>query len=267
MNAEIGVIGGSGFYRLLDEAATVEIDTPYGSPSDQIAIGRVGERSVAFIPRHGSHHTLPPAAINYRANLWALHSLGVRRVIAPSAAGSLQPELKPGDIVVCDQFVDRTSGREDTYFNAGPEVAHVSTAHAYCPVLREIASAVASSAGLTVHDRGTVVVIQGPRFSTQAESRWFSSMGWHIVNMTQYPEVALARELEMCYVNLSLVTDYDAGLEGNPDVKPVSVQDVVALFGTNIEKLRGLVLELIPSIPEERKCPCTTAMRSAFIRG
>ncbi len=248
MNAEIGVIGGSGFYRLLDDAATVEVDTPYGSPSDQIAIGRVGERSVAFMPRHGSHHTIPPAAINYRANLWALHSLGVRRVIAPSAAGSLQPELKPGDIVVCDQFVDRTSGREDTYFNAGPEVAQ-------------------SSAGLTVHDRGTVVIIQGPRFSTQAESRWFSSMGWHIVNMTQYPEVALARELEMCYVNLSLVTDYDAGLEGNPDVKPVSVQDVVALFGTNIEKLRGLVLELIPSIPEERKCPCTTAMRSAFIRG
>lgn len=265
MKAEIGVIGGSGFYRLLDDVESIRVDTPYGEPSDEIGIGRVGDRGVAFIPRHGRKHTLPPAAINYRANLWALHSLGVRRVIAPSAAGSLQPDLKPGDLVICDQFVDRTSGRKDTYFDTGPKVAHVSTAHAYCPVLRELAFTAARHAALPVHDRGTVVIIQGPRFSTYAESRWFSSMGWHLVNMTQYPEVALARELELCYVNLSLVTDYDAGLEGDPSVKPVSVEDVVALFGTNMARLRDLVLDLIPKIPEERTCECATAMKSAYI--
>ncbi|HKW69338.1 MAG TPA: S-methyl-5'-thioadenosine phosphorylase, partial [Candidatus Dormibacteraeota bacterium] len=238
MNAEIGVIGGSGFYHFLDDVESVRLDTPYGSPSDKIAVGRVGDRGVAFIARHGSRHALPPAAINYRANLWALHSLGVTRVIAPSAAGSLQPSMRPGDIVVCDQFVDRTRGRADTYFDAGPKVAHVSTAHPYCPVLRDLTVNAAKRGGLPVHDQGTVVVIQGPRFSTQAESRWFSSMGWHLVNMTQYPEVTLARELEICYVNVSLVTDYDAGLEGDPNVKPVSVNDVVALFGTNIAKVR-----------------------------
>ena len=261
------MIGGSGFYRLFDDVESVRLDTPYGSPSEDVAIGRVGDRSVAFIPRHGSHHTLPPAAINYRANLWALHSLGVTRVIAPSAAGSLQPNMRPGDIVICDQFVDRTRGRADTYFDAGPKVAHVSTAHAYCPVLRDLAVNAANRDGLPVHDRGTVVVIQGPRFSTQAESRWFSSMGWHLVNMTQYPEATLARELEMCYVNVSLVTDYDAGLAGDPSVKPVSVDDVAALFGTNIAKVRELILDLILTIPAERTCPCASAMKSAFIHG
>lgn len=267
MKAEVAVIGGSGFYKLLDDAEMVHVDTPYGEPSDDIAIGRVGERNVAFIPRHGRQHTLPPAAINYRANLWALKSIGVERVIAPSAAGSLQAGLKPGDVVICDQFVDRTSGRKDTYYDTGPKVAHVSTAHAYCPVLRVLAWAAARRIEMPVHDGGTVVVIQGPRFSTYAESRWFASMGWHLVNMTQYPEVALARELELCYVNLSLVTDYDAGLEEDPTVAPVSVEDVTALFGTNIARLRDLVLDLIPRIPAERTCSCATAMKSAFIHG
>ncbi len=267
MKAEIGVIGGSGFYRLLEDVYGLRVETPYGPPSDEVAIGTVGGRRVAFIPRHGSHHTLPPAAINYRANLWALHSLGVTRVIAPSAAGSLQSRIKPGDFVICDQFVDRTSGRADTFFDAGPNVAHVSTANPYCPVLRELAIDAASARGLPIHERGTVVVIQGPRFSTRAESRWFSSMGWEVVNMTQYPEVSLARELEMCYVNLSLITDYDAGLEDDPSVKPVSVGDVVALFADNIAKVRELILELIPIIPETRECPCATAMKSAVIHG
>lgn len=265
MKAEIGVIGGSGFYHLLDDAESIRVDTPYGQPSDEIAVGVVGDRGVAFVPRHGREHTLPPAAINYRANLWALKSLGVTRVIAPCAVGSLHADLKPGDVVVCDQFVDRTNGRPDTYFADGPKVAHVSTAHAYCPVLRDLAVTAARRATLPVHETGTVVVIQGPRFSTYAESRWFASMGWHVVNMTQYPEVALARELELCYLNLSLVTDYDAGLEGDPEVRPVSVDDVVALFGANIAKLRQLILELIPSVPVERKCSCATAMGSAFI--
>jgi 5'-methylthioadenosine phosphorylase len=267
LKADVGVIGGSGFYRLLDDVESVRVDTPYGPPSDEVAVGRVGDRVVAFIPRHGSQHSIPPGAINYRANMWALHSLGVRRVIAPCAAGSLQASIKPGDIVVCDQFVDRTSGRADTYFESGPTVAHVSTAHPYCPVLRDVATAAGRQADLPIQDHGTVVVVQGPRFSTQAESRWFSAMGWQVINMTQYPEVTLARELEMCYLNLSLVTDYDAGLEGDPDVSPVSVEDVLELFATNIAKLRDLILDVIPHIPEQRACPCATAMRTAVIHG
>ena len=232
-----------------------------------MAIGTVGSRHVAFIPRHGRKHTLPPAAINYRANLWALQSLGVTRVIAPNAAGSLKAQLKPGDLVICDQFVDRTSGRADTYFDTGPKVAHVSTAHPYCPVLRDLAAKVAGERGSPVHERGTVVIVQGPRFSTRAESKWFSSMGWDVVNMTQYPEVSLARELEMCYVNISLVTDYDSGLEGDPGVKPVSVDDVVKQFATNSARLRDLILELIPRIPDARQCPCPASMKDAFIHG
>jgi 5'-methylthioadenosine phosphorylase len=263
--AEIGVLGGSGFYKLLDEVDYISVDTPYGHPSDGVAIGRVGDRSVAFIPRHGRDHTLPPGAINYRANLWALHSLGVTRVIAPCATGSLQARIKPGDIVICDQFVDRTSGRADSYFDSGPKVAHVSTADPYCPVLRRLAASKAGENRLPVHERGTVVVIQGPRFSTRAESRWFSAMGWDVINMTQYPEVTLARELELCYLNLSLVTDYDAGLEGDPGVKPVSVDDVAAQFATNIGRLRKHILDLIPTIPTARDCPCATAMKGAVI--
>ena len=263
--AEIGVFGGSGFYRLLDQVELIQVETPFGLPSDDIAVGMVGERNVAFIPRHGRKHTLPPAAVNYRANLWALHSLGVTRVIGPTASGSLQAHVKPGDFVVCDQFVDRTHGRADTYFDRGPKVVHVSTAHPYCPVLRELAIKTAHDLGVAVHERGTVVVIQGPRFSTKAESKWFSSMGWEVVNMTQYPEVTLARELEMCYLNVSLITDYDAGLEGDPHVKPVSVEEVEHFFASNNARVRDLIVALIPLIPAERDCPCATAMQSAVI--
>ena len=265
--AEIGVFGGSGFYRLLEDVTFLAIETPYGVPSDDIAIGAVGDRSVAFMPRHGRKHTIQPGAINYRANLWAMHSIGVTRIIAPTAVGSLQPHVKPGEIVVSDQFVDRTSGRADTYFDQGPKVVHISTAQPYCPVLRDIAVRSAHEAGVTAHERGTVVVAQGPRFSTRAESKWFSSMGWEVVNMTQYPEVALARELEMCYVNLSLVTDYDSGLEGHPDLQPVSVEDVERFFAANIARLRDVVLRLIAAIPVERSCPCSTAMKGAVIGG
>jgi 5'-methylthioadenosine phosphorylase len=263
--AEIGVFGGSGLYRLLDDVTRHAIATPYGEPSDEIAIGKVGDREVAFMPRHGGNHTLPPAAINYRANLWAMHEIGVTRVIAPTAVGSLQPNIKPGDLVVTDQFVDRTHGREDTYFDKGPKVVHISPAHPYCPVLREIAIAASRGDEVTVHEQGTVVVVQGPRFSTRAESKWFTSMGWDIVNMTQYPEVVLARELEMCYLNISLVTDYDSGLEGHPNVKPVSVEEVERFFAANIQRLRELILRITPAIPAERTCPCATAMRGAVI--
>jgi 5'-methylthioadenosine phosphorylase len=264
--AEIGVFGGSGFYSLLDDVEMVEVTTPFGRPSDRVAIGGVGDARVAFLPRHGSRHTLPPAAINYRANLWAMRELGVSRVIAPTAAGSLQPHVRPGDIVVCDQYDDRTWGRRDTFYAEGPTVAHVSPPDPYCPVLRELASATARSLGISVHDRGTVVVIQGPRFSTRAESRWFSGMGWEVINMTQYPEVVLARELEMCYVGVSLITDYDVGLEGR-DVEPVSVAGVERVFARNNQRVRDLILGMIPRIPSERVCACPTTMRTAIIGG
>jgi 5'-methylthioadenosine phosphorylase len=265
--ATVGVFGGSGFYRLLDDVEFVDVETPYGSTSDRIALGSVGGIKVAFLPRHGSRHTLPPAAINYRANVWALKELGVTRVVAPTAAGSLQPHVQPGDFVVCDQFVDRTHGRADTYFADGPTVAHVGAADPYCPVMRELAVSTGRELGVTMHDRGTVVVIQGPRFSTRAESRWYSSQGWEVVNMTQYPEVILAREQELCYVNISLITDYDVGLEGLPEVAPVSVAEVEKVFASNNDRVRSLILGLIPKLPAERTCPCVDAMKGAVIGG
>lgn len=263
----IGVFGGSGFHRLLDDVRMVEVDTPYGKPSDSFAIGGVAGHQVAFLPRHGSHHTLPPAAINYRANLWAMKQLGVTRVIAPTAAGSLQPDVRPGDFVVCDQFVDRTWGRVDSYYAEGPKVAHVSAADPYCPVMRALAVEVGREQGVTVHDAGTVVVIQGPRFSSRAESRWFSGMGWQVVNMTQYPEVMLARELELCYTNIALITDYDVGLEGQEGVEPVTVAAVERVFASSNERVRNLILELVARLPRERSCPCPTAMQGAIIGG
>ncbi len=265
--AEVGVIGGSGFYRLLEDAERVELDTPWGRPSDALAVGQVGGRRVAFLPRHGPRHTLPPGAINYRANLWALHELGVTAVIAPTASGSLRPEVAPGHLVVPDQLVDRTWGRADSFYLEGPKVAHVSVADPYCPVLRRLAVEAAREAGLTVHERGTVVVIPGPRFATRAESRWYGAQGWEVINMTQYPEAVLARELEMCYVNLSLITDYDAGLEGRPEVRAVSVEEVERVFASGLEQMKRLVLSLIPRLASERTCTCATAMRDAFIGG
>ena len=212
--AEIGVVGGSGFYSLLDDVREIKVDTPYGAPSDSVFLAEVAGRRVAFLPRHGRRHTIPPHKINYRANVWALRSLGVKAVISPCAAGSLQLPVKPGDFVVCDQFVDRTSGRADTFYD-GPIVTHLSSAEIYDPVLRELAIDTIRDHGIEVHEQGTVVVISGPRFSTRSESKWFSDAGWEVINMTQYPEAWLCRELGMAVVNISLITDYDAGvLEG-----------------------------------------------------
>jgi 5'-methylthioadenosine phosphorylase len=244
---------------------THSVQTPYGAPSDPLTVGRIGQTRVAFLPRHGAHHRLPPHAINYRANIWAMAQLGVKRLIAPSAAGSLQRHVKPGDFVVCDQFVDRTWGRPDTYYRDGPKVAHVSSADPYCPVIRELAVRTGREQGVTVHEQGTVVVIQGPRFASRAESRWYSSQGWEVINMTQYPEVILARELELCYANIALITDYDVGLDDDPDVQPVSVAEVERFFASNNERVRELILSLIPRLPGERNCPCATAMQGAVI--
>jgi 5'-methylthioadenosine phosphorylase len=252
-------------YRLLDEIELIEVGTPYGKPSDSIAIGTVAGRRVAFLPRHGSKHTIPPGAINYRANLWAFKELGVERIIAPAAVGSLQPDIKPGHFVVCDQLVDRTWGRPDSYFMEGPRVAHLSAADPYCPQLRPLAVGIGRKQGVDVHDGGTVVVIQGPRFATRAESRWYGAQGWQVINMTQYPEVVLARELEMCYVNVALVTDYDAGLEGDPTVAAVTVADVTSVMSSNNERVRRLILTMIELMPAARSCSCGETMSTAFV--
>jgi 5'-methylthioadenosine phosphorylase len=256
--AELGVFGGSGFYSFLDDVDTVEVDTPYGPPSAPVVVGTVGDRRVAFLPRHGTKHELPPHRIPYRANLWALRSLGVRRVLGPCAAGSLQPEVAPGSFVVCDQLVDRTWGRDDTYFD-GPTVNHVSFAEPYCPELRRVAVDAGRAEGITVHDGGTVVVVQGPRFSTKAESRWYRSAGWEVINMTQYPEAYLARELGMCYAAIALVTDYDTGLEDDPSIEPVSHEQVFRFLHDNVDRVRRLLFRALPAVPADRACACADA--------
>ncbi len=262
--AEIGVIGGTGFYALIEGAEERPVETPYGAPSDAVTLGEVAGRRVAFLPRHGRHHDLPPHAINYRANIWALRALGCTRILGPCAVGSLRPEVRPGDLVICDQYVDRTHSRRDTYYD-GPIPTHVSMAEPYCPTLRATAVAAARRMEWRVHERGTVVVIQGPRFSTVAESRWFRSAGWDVINMTQYPECALARELEMCYGNISLITDYDVGGEGDASVEPVTAQEVLVRFRENTARLRELIMRVIPRIPAERNCVCATALTHARV--
>ena len=263
--ADVGVFGGSGFYSLMEgPVEQVSIQTPYGSPSDSFAVGHLGQTRVAFLPRHGAQHRIPPHAINYRANLWAMAQLGVTRVIAPSACGSLQPHIKPGEFVIVDQFVDRTYGRAQTFYD-GPRVVHVSSADPYCPELRQHSIAVAKDLDIAVHEQGTTVVIQGPRFSTRAESRWYSRQGWEVINMTQYPEVALARELGLCYVNISLITDYDAGLEGEAGIEPVTVDEVVRVLNDNNDRVRRLIERLLPRLSGPRTCTCASALDHAII--
>jgi 5'-methylthioadenosine phosphorylase len=259
--ADVGVFGGSGFYSLVDVVDEVEVETPYGAPSAPIVIGDVDGRRVAFLPRHGRRHELPPAAIPYRANVWAMRELGVRRIIGPCASGALQPDLELGSFVVCDQFVDRTNGRGDTYYS-GPETVHVSAADPYCTDLRRILVDTARELGIAARDGGTVVVVQGPRFSTRAESRWFQAMGWHVINMTAYPETILARELELCYANISMVTDHDVGLE---NVEPVSTETVMRVFAENNERLRKLLFAAIPRIGPQPADGCASALSGAAV--
>ena len=246
--AEIGVFGGSGFYALLDEVREIKVDTPYGPPSDSIFLADVGGRRVAFLPRHGRRHTIPPHRINYRANVWAMKALGVKAAISPCAAGSLQLAVEPGHFVVCDQFVDRTSGRADTFYD-GPIVTHLSSAETYDPTLRRLAIETIREHGIDVHEQGTVVVIQGPRFSTKSESKWFSDAGWEVINMTQYPEAWLCREVGMAVVNISLITDYDAGVHEGTEA--VDAQSVLEVFEQNAERIQKVVLEMIGRFPAD----------------
>jgi 5'-methylthioadenosine phosphorylase len=255
--ADIGVIGGSGLYSFLDDAEEIALDTPYGPPSDPLVVGTVAGRRVAFLPRHGNDHRLPPHRIPYRANLWALRAAGVRQVLAPCAVGGLQANQAPGDLVVPDQLVDRTTGRAQTYHDdwTGQGAVHVSFADPYCPVGRAAAVRCAEEADWNVTDGGTMVVIEGPRFSTRAESRWYAAQGWSLVNMTGHPEAVLARELGLCYATIALVTDLDAGVSAEESVDQAQV---FAMFEANVERLKTLLGSAVAATPAPGPCACNT---------
>ncbi len=306
----LGIFGGSGFYKFLDNVKEVEVETEFGKPSDKIFIGEYKGKKVAFLPRHSRAHNFPPHKIPYKANIAAFKKLGVRQIIAPCASGSLAPNIKPGDFVVCNQFVNFTWGRDDTFFHGsshprnyeistnstkdsdnviarldraiqdGPsvdspvepannswwnKVAHISCAEPYCRYLSDLIFEVCQNLRMPVHKDKTVVVINGPRFSTKGESRFFSEQDWDVINMTQYPEAILAREAEICYAAVALITDYDAGLEGNPDIKPVTLDEVLKVFNENNEKIKKALFEVIDKIDENRDCPCHKALEGAVI--
>ncbi|WP_030897882.1 S-methyl-5'-thioadenosine phosphorylase [Streptomyces sp. NRRL F-5126] len=265
-NAEIGVIGGSGFYSFLEDVTELQVETPYGQPSDSLFLGEIAGRRVAFLPRHGRGHHLPPHRINYRANLWALRSVGVRQVLAPCAVGGLRPEYGPGTLLVPDQLVDRTKSRTGTFYDGVPlpdgsasNVVHISLADPYCPEGRKAALAAARGRGWEPVEDGTLVVIEGPRFSTRAESRWHAAMGWSVVGMTGHPEAALARELGLCYTSMTLVTDLDAGAETG---EGVSHDEVLKVFAENVDRLRTVLFDAVGELQssENRDCLCTHAL-------
>jgi len=259
--AEIGVLGGSGFYSWFSGASSgareVPVETPFGPPSEVPLVGQVGGRSVAFIPRHGRDHRFPPHRLNYRANVWALRALGVRQVLAPCAVGSMLPELGPGSLVVPDQVVDRTWGREHTVYGGTGPVVHVAFADPYCPRGRAAAVASAVDAGWPPRDGGTLVVINGPRFSTRAESRWHAALGGHIVGMTGMPEASIARELALCYTSVAVVTDLDAGFEAG---EGVTHADVMSTFGRSVERLKGVLAATVAALPSDDACSCRHAL-------
>jgi 5'-methylthioadenosine phosphorylase len=244
--AEIGVIGGSGFYTFLADTERVNVSTPFGEPSDDLLIGEVEGRRVAFLARHGQGHRFPPHRVNYRANLWALRSVGVRQVLAPCAVGSLKPEHGPGTIVVPDQVVDRTWGREHTIYDGVGRVVHVAFADPYCPRGRETATHAARAAGKNVVDAGTLVVINGPRFSSRAESLWHQQAGWTIDGMTGMPEASIARELAMCFTTVALVTDHDAGVDGG---EAVTHDEVLKVLARSIDSMKAVMTATIVALP------------------
>jgi 5'-methylthioadenosine phosphorylase len=253
--APIGVLGGSGLYALLDDAREVPVETPYGQPSEPVALGTLAGRPVAFLPRHGRDHRFPPHRIPYRANVWALRSVGVRQVLAPCAVGGLRPDLGPGSLVVPDQLVDRTSGRAQTFHETG--AVHVPFADPYCPTGRQVAVSRARATGWPVTDGGTMVVVEGPRFSTRAESQWFAAQGWSLVNMTGHPETVLARELALCYTAVALVTDLDAGIDAGA---AVTQSEVFRVFAENISRLRALLADVVAALPGTQDCGCGSAL-------
>lgn len=248
LQADVAIIGGTGLYEFLTDPEPVSSGTPYGEASGPVSIGLVGDRRVAFLPRHGAGHALPPHRINYRANLWLLRSLGVRQVLAPCAVGGLLPTVAPGDLVAPDQLVDRTSGRVQSYVESG--AVHVPFADPYCPRLLD---AFRERDDIAVG--GTMVVVEGPRFSTRAESQHYASQGWSLVNMTGHPEAVLAREMRLCYAALALVTDMDAGVEAGSGV---GQEEVFALFAANLARLRDLLGAVVATLPDPADCTCSS---------
>ena len=261
MQAEIGIIGGTGLYdpKLLKNVKEIKVRTPYGPPSDSIAIGELKGRHVAFLPRHSKKHTIRPTDVNSRANIFALKKLGVQRILAPSTVGSLREEFKPGDVVFIDQFIDRTTRREQSFYT-GRQVCHISVAEPMCHELRRTLIKTADDINIRTHNAGTYVCIEGPRFSTKAESRMFRMWGADVVGMTLVPECVLAREAEICYSSIATVTDYDVWKD-----QPVSVHEVLKTMKENVEKVKRIITKAIPKIPKERRCECKTALQNALV--
>lgn len=254
--APIGVLGGSGFYEFLTDAEARAVTTPYGDPSAPLVVGQIGNQPVVFLARHGVAHEFPAHRVNYRANIWALRDAGVERVLSPCAVGSLRADVHPGEFAVLRQLVDRTWGRDDTYCD-GPDLHHLSFADPYCPALGAALAAATRAHGITVHEDATVVVIKGPRFSTRAESRWYRAQGWDVINMTQYPEAALARELGLCFGGLALVTDYDTGVDDAPEVEAVGMASVLEVLRANVDNVRGVLTRAITALSSvDRACGC-----------
>ena len=261
MQAEIGIIGGTGLYdpQLLKNVEEVNVETPYGAPSDAITVGDLAGRRVAFLPRHGKKHTIRPTDVNSRANIYALKKLGVKRILAPSAVGSLKEDYKPGDVVFVDQFIDRTTKREQSFYT-GNKVCHISVAEPMCPEMRQTLIAIANDVGIRAHSTGTYVCIEGPRFSTKAESKLFRSWDADIIGMTLVPECVLAREAEVCYASIATVTDYDVWKD-----HPVSADEVAAAMKDSVEKVKRIILEAVSRLPKERDCGCKDALKCAFL--
>ncbi|HEX29309.1 TPA: S-methyl-5'-thioadenosine phosphorylase [Candidatus Poribacteria bacterium] len=263
MKVKIGVIGGSGFYEMegLTDIEEIDLDTPFGKPSDRIVIGTLEGKKVAFLPRHGRGHRILPSELNVRANIYALKSLGVEWLISVSAVGSLREEIKPRDFVVPDQIFDNTKGRKSTFFGEGMAV-HVAMSDPFCPVLRGILVQSAKEHGVTVHDGGTYICIEGPQFSTRAESEVYRKLGFDVIGMTAIPEAKLAREAEMCYATLACVTDYDCW---HPEHEEVTAEMILSNLLANVEHAKTVVKRAVALIPEERTgCDCSRALEKAI---
>lgn len=260
-SAEIGIIGGTGIYdpNIFRSAKEVKMFTPYGPPSHYLSVGEYAGKKIAFVPRHGRDHSIPPHKINFRANIFALKELGVKRIISVSSVGSLRENLKPGEFIFPDQFIDRTKNRPDTFYD-GAQVAHVSSADPFCPEMRKILSQSARKDSVPSHDSATYICIEGPRFSSRAESKLFRQWGADIVGMTLYPEVTLAKEAEICYSCLAMVTDYDVWAE-----KPVSAAEVSQVLRRNVENAKRIVLDVISNVPKERGCSCGHSLEGAML--
>jgi 5'-methylthioadenosine phosphorylase len=256
---EIGIFGGTGIYDsgILEDAKEISIDTPYGKPSDSITVGIFKGRKIAFLPRHGKKHTVPPHLINYKANIWAFKELGITRIIAPSAVGSLKEEIEPGHFALPTQFLDFTKSRDGSFSENG-RVIHISVADPFCPELQSSILKVVKEQNFHIHKDCTYVCIEGPRFSTKAESKFYRSTGAGIIGMTLVPECQLAREAQMCYASISTVTDYDVWAE-----KPVTAKEVLETLSKNVERIKKVLTDLINQIPKTRSCTCANALKEA----